>query len=143
MALFENGMKTTVGGIAIGVGVAVAAPIIFPILASIVKPLTKAIIKEGLILYKTGQETATEAMEAVEDLMAEAKSEIAACVCVAAKKMKAVPGTPSPIVKTIMDEGKALYDKGVGMIAETKEAMEQLAEEAKSEIAAEAAAKKI
>jgi hypothetical protein len=78
MALLENGLKTTLGGLAIGVGVAVVAPIIVPILASIVKPLTKAVIKEGLVLYGKGRETAAEARETIEDLLAEAKSEIEA-----------------------------------------------------------------
>jgi exonuclease VII small subunit len=143
MALLDYDLKPTVGGIAIGLGVAVVAPIIVPILASIVKPLTKAVIKEGLILYKTGKETVTEAQEAVEDLVAEAKSEIVTATRVAAKKKKknVSPGTPSPLAKAIMDEGRALYDKGRGVITEAKEAVEQLVEEAKSEIAASAAAK--
>lgn len=141
MALLENGFKTTLGGLAIGLGVAVAAPIILPILVSIIKPLTKAVIKEGLILYKTGQETVSEAREAVEDLMAEAKSEITAEARAAKKTKKASPGTSNPIAKAIMDEGRALYDKGKGAIAETRKAVEQMVEESKSEIAASSAAK--
>jgi hypothetical protein len=85
MALFENGLKTTLGGLAIGVGVAVVAPIIVPILASIAKPLTKAVIKESLILYGKGQETLAEAKETIDDLLAEAKSEIEACSDLAAE----------------------------------------------------------
>jgi uncharacterized protein (UPF0254 family) len=77
MGLFENGMKTTLSGLAIGVGVAVVAPILIPILASIAKPLTKTVIKEGLILYDKGKEKMAEAKETVGDLLAEAKSEIA------------------------------------------------------------------
>ncbi len=79
MAMLENGLKTTLGGLAIGVGVAVVAPIIVPILASIAKPLTKAVIKQGLILYGKGRETLAEAQETIDDLLAEAKSEIEAC----------------------------------------------------------------
>lgn len=85
MALLENGLKTTLGGLAIGVGVAVVAPIIVPILASIVKPLTKAVLKEGMILYGKGRETVAEAKETIDDLVAEAKSEIEACSDLAAE----------------------------------------------------------
>jgi len=137
-------MKMTVGGIAIGVGVAVAVPFILPILASIVKPLTKAAIKGGLMLYKTGEETLSEAKEAIEHCMAEAKSEMAAPAAVAAKKgkkAKAAPGKPNRIAKAIMGEGRSVYDKGKSVIVEAREAVEQLVEEARSEIAAEAAAK--
>jgi len=148
MGLLENGMKTTLGGLAIGVGLAVVMPIVVPILASIIKPLTKAVIKEGLILYKASQETMTETKEMVEDLVAEAKSEIALSARVTEKTKKASPRTKKaaprtsyPIAKTIMNEGKALYDKGKGAITGAKETMVQLVEEAKSEIAASAAAK--
>jgi len=78
MGLLKDSLKTTVGGLAIGIGAAVLAPIVVPILASIAKPLTKAVIKEGLILYEKGKETVAEAKETMDDLLAEAKSEIEA-----------------------------------------------------------------
>jgi hypothetical protein len=78
MALLKDGLKTTLGGLAIGIGVAVVAPVIVPILASIAKPLTKAIIKEGLILFDKGKEAAAEVKETIDDLLAEAKSEVEA-----------------------------------------------------------------
>jgi hypothetical protein len=145
MALYDSGMKTTLGGIAIGVGVAVAAPIVFPILASIVKPMTKAVIKQGLILFNMGRETVTGAKEALEDLTAEAKSEIvasAATTRAASKKKKVSPVKSKPVAKAIMDESKALYKKGRGAIMEAKESVEQMVEEARSEIAISTAAKK-
>jgi exonuclease VII small subunit len=140
MALWGNGVKTTLGGLAIGVGVAVAAPIVLPILASIVKPLTKAVIKEGLVLYRTGKETVAEAKEAVEDLVAEARAEIAAAAGAAGTK-DAAACKARPLAQAILDEGKALYDKGKDAFTEAKSAVDLLVEEAKAEIAAEAAAK--
>ncbi len=78
MAIFENGWKGNIlTGLAIGIGTAIVAPIVIPILAAAVKPLTKAAIKGGLVLYERGKEIAAEAQELVEDIVAEAKSEMA------------------------------------------------------------------
>ncbi len=78
MSLFDNGWKgNIVTGLAIGIGSAVIAPIVIPILASIAKPVAKASIKGGLMLYEKGREAVAEAQEVVEDLIAEAKSELA------------------------------------------------------------------
>ena len=79
MGLLGNGVKTTLGGLAFGVGVSIVAPVIIPILTSIAKPLTKAVIKESLILYGKGKETLAEAKETIDDLVAAAKSEVDAC----------------------------------------------------------------
>lgn len=83
MALWENGFKGILGGLAIGVGAAIVAPIVIPILAGAAKPLAKVAIKEGLILYEKGKEMLAEAKEAVEDLVAESKAEIAASAAIA------------------------------------------------------------
>jgi F0F1-type ATP synthase membrane subunit b/b' len=141
MALLDNGLKPTLGGIAIGIGVAVAAPFIIPILASIVKPLTKSIIKGGLILYKTGKETAEEAQEAFDGLLEEAKTEAAATGRGATKAKKVAAAKTQPIAKKIVKEGKALYNKGKSAINEAKESLGEMVDEARAEIAAEAAAK--
>ena len=77
MALFDNGFKgNIISGLAIGVGTAILAPVIIPVLASIVKPLTKAAIKGGIALYDKNKEIIAEAKEVIEDLVAEAKSEL-------------------------------------------------------------------
>jgi hypothetical protein len=67
-----------VSGLAIGIGSAVIAPMIIPALSKVAKPLAKAAIKSGLLLYETGKERFAEVSEVVDDLVAEAKSEIAA-----------------------------------------------------------------
>lgn len=78
MGLFNNGLRGNIlGGLAIGIGAALLAPVVVPVLASIVKPLAKGAIKGGFILFEKGKEMAAEAQEAVEDLVAEVKSELA------------------------------------------------------------------
>ncbi len=78
MAIFDNGWKGNIlTGLAIGIGSAVLAPVLVPVLASVAKPLTKAAIKGGLIVFEKGKEVAAETREVLEDLVAEAKSELA------------------------------------------------------------------
>ena len=67
----------TAGNVAIGVGVVLLAPIVLPVLGSIVKPILKAGIKGGLVAYEGLRVAFAEAKESLEDLTAEAKSEIA------------------------------------------------------------------
>jgi hypothetical protein len=76
MAIFEGWRGNIVGGLAIGIGASVVAPVVIPILATVVKPLAKAAIKGGFLLYDKGRETFAEVQEVVEDLVAEAKAEI-------------------------------------------------------------------
>ena len=76
--LLGNGLKgNVVTGLAIGIGAAILAPVVIPLAAGIVKPLLKGTIKGGIILYEKGQEMVAEAGEVVEDLVAEAKAELA------------------------------------------------------------------
>ena len=78
MALIKNGLPgTLMTGLAIGIGAAILAPIIIPAVAAVAKPLAKATIKGGVLLYERGKEVVAEAGEVIEDLMAEAKAEIA------------------------------------------------------------------
>jgi hypothetical protein len=77
MAIFENGLKgNIITGLAIGVGTAILAPVVIPMIASIAKPLAKAAIKGGIMLYEKNRELIAEATEVVEDLVAEAKAEL-------------------------------------------------------------------
>ena len=78
MAIFQNGFKQNILlGLAIGVGSAILAPIVIPILASVAKPVAKATIKGGMMLFERGKELAAEAQETMEDMVAEAKAELA------------------------------------------------------------------
>ncbi len=74
-------------GLAIGVGLLVA-PVVIPIAAHAARPLLKTMIKGGFLAYERASEIVAEAMETVEDVAAEAKSEVYAEL-VAAKQEKA------------------------------------------------------
>ncbi|RJR22806.1 MAG: DUF5132 domain-containing protein [Nitrospiraceae bacterium] len=78
MGLLNNGLKGNVlTGLAIGLGAAILAPAVLPALAGAAKPLLKAAIKGGLVLYEKGKETFAELSEVTEDIIAEAKAEMA------------------------------------------------------------------
>lgn len=77
MALFDNLFKAdTAKGLAIGIGVAVAAPVVVSSLLGASRPLARAAIKSGMILYEKGREAAAEFSEVMEDLVAEARAEV-------------------------------------------------------------------
>jgi hypothetical protein len=78
MGLMDNGFKGILSGIGFGIGAAIIAPIVLPILSAGVKPMAKAMIKEGIMLYEKGKEVVEETRETVEDLIAEARSEVEA-----------------------------------------------------------------
>jgi hypothetical protein len=75
MALFDNGFKIGTG-LAIGLGALILAPAIAPAVAAVLRPLAKASIKGGILLFEKAQELIAEARESVEDLAAEAHAEI-------------------------------------------------------------------
>ena len=79
MALFENGFKGNIfAGLAIGIGTAIVAPMIIPALSQAMKPLARAAVKSGLMLYESGKEKFAEVSEIVEDMVAEARAEMTA-----------------------------------------------------------------
>ena len=78
MALFDNGLKGNVlTGLAIGIGASIFAPQVIPALAGVIKPIAKAAIKGGLMLYEKSKETVAEVGEVMEDIVAEVKAEMA------------------------------------------------------------------
>ncbi len=77
MSLIDDLKGNVVGGLLIGIGAAILAPVVLPILASIAKPVAKAAVKGGIMLYEKGKETVAEAGEMLEDIVAEAKAELA------------------------------------------------------------------
>lgn len=80
MAALEDilkGFDGGIAGIAAGVGAAILAPIVIPVLAEVGKPLTKAAIKEGIQFYEKTKEALAEVTEVFEDIVAEAKAELA------------------------------------------------------------------
>jgi hypothetical protein len=78
MGLLDDGLKGSVlTGLAVGIGAVVLAPAVLPALAGAAKPLMKAAVKSGIILFEKGKETVAELSEVVEDIVAEAKAEMA------------------------------------------------------------------
>ncbi|MHC1743836.1 MAG: DUF5132 domain-containing protein [Syntrophobacteraceae bacterium] len=77
MALLDNGLKMGTG-VAVGLGALILIPAVLPVVGSVVKPLAKAVIKGGIILFEKTREVLAETQEVIEDLAAEAKAELSA-----------------------------------------------------------------
>jgi len=75
LPLFGNMSLGT--GLLVGVGAVLLVPVVLPVVATAVKPLAKAAIKGGILLYDKGKVAVAEIQETVEDLVAEAKAELA------------------------------------------------------------------
>jgi len=67
--------KTTLMIVA-GVGIAVLAPVLVPIIAGAARPLARAAIKTGIIMFEKGREAAAEVGEVFDDLVAEARADM-------------------------------------------------------------------
>lgn len=68
---YQNNPNRT---IAIGLGALVITPVVLPLL----KPVAKATVKTGVVLYEKTKGTFAEAGEVMADLVAEAKAEVIA-----------------------------------------------------------------
>ncbi|MDR4506911.1 MAG: DUF5132 domain-containing protein [Candidatus Brocadiaceae bacterium] len=78
MALFNNGLKgNLLTGLVVGIGVTVLAPVVIPVIAGVAKPVTKALIKGGILLFEGASKGFAEAGEVFQDVVAEAKAEVA------------------------------------------------------------------
>ena len=64
------------GTVALGAAAVLFGPTLLAVAGGLLKSVTKTGIKGGLMVYEKGKEIAVEAKETVEDLAAEAKSEI-------------------------------------------------------------------
>ena len=69
-----NGLS--LGSLAIGAGVVLLAPVVIPVLGAALKPLAKAVIKGSILAYEGVKVSIAETKETLEDIAAEAKSEI-------------------------------------------------------------------
>jgi hypothetical protein len=70
-----SGWGTTV---LIGVGVAIAAPVLLPAVGAVIRPVAKGLIKGGLHVADSLKEMVAEGGEQISDLVAEAKAEYTA-----------------------------------------------------------------
>ncbi len=78
MAIWDYRPKADLGTVVIiGVGLFVA-PVVIPMIAAAAKPVAKAAIKGGIMVYEKSREMCAEIAEAVENLAVEARSEVQA-----------------------------------------------------------------
>lgn len=70
------GMGLSLGGIALGVGAILAAPVVLPVITSLTKKALKATIKGGLLAYEGTKVALIESKETIETLASEAKAEV-------------------------------------------------------------------
>jgi hypothetical protein len=70
------GLGFNAGTLALGAAALLLGPTIIAAARGLTRTVAKAGIKEGLILYEKGKETAAETKGSVEDLTVEARSEI-------------------------------------------------------------------
>jgi hypothetical protein len=63
--------------LAVGVGAAVLAPLVSPAVGKVARPVLKSAIKGGLLAYGKAKVLGAEALETLEDLAAEARTELA------------------------------------------------------------------
>jgi hypothetical protein len=80
MALLDDAFSGWSGSILIGVGVALAAPILLPAVAAVARPAAKGLIKGGLFVADSFRELVAEGGEQFSDLVAEARAEYNASV---------------------------------------------------------------
>ncbi|MEB3149974.1 MAG: DUF5132 domain-containing protein [Sphaerospermopsis sp.] len=64
-------------GIIVGIGAVLLAPVVIPVVAGVGKPIVKSIVKGGLVAYQKSKGVFAELGETWEDIVAEARAEIA------------------------------------------------------------------
>ncbi|MBD2361056.1 DUF5132 domain-containing protein [Anabaena sp. UHCC 0399] len=64
-------------GLIAGIGAVLLAPVLLPVFAGIGKPIAKSIIKGGIVAYEKSKGAFAELGETWEDVVAEAKAELA------------------------------------------------------------------
>ncbi|TJW13205.1 MAG: DUF5132 domain-containing protein [Mesorhizobium sp.] len=75
MAILEDAFKG--GNIATGLAFGVGAVFLAPLAVSVLRPVSKAVLKAGLIAYDQGRVAVAEMNEMTSDLVAEARTEMA------------------------------------------------------------------
>jgi len=76
MSLLETATKGWGGGILVGIGAALAAPIILPAAGATVRPIAKGLVWGFLAAAEKVRELAAETREQVNDLVAEVRAEV-------------------------------------------------------------------
>jgi hypothetical protein len=101
MALFDDVVEgfgsSWVPSVLVGIGVALVAPVVVPALAAGMRPLAKAVIKGGMIVYDKGAEVLAETGEQLSDLVAEVRSELDATGTAAANTAASAATNGNPM----------------------------------------------
>jgi hypothetical protein len=63
-------------GVAIGLGLALVAPVVIAAMAPVVKPIARSAFKAGVRAYEMGREAIEEIGETVDDVVAEVEEEL-------------------------------------------------------------------
>lgn len=64
-------------GLIAGIGAVILAPVLLPVVAGVGKPLVKSVIKGGIVAYEKTRGALAEVGETWEDMIAEARAELA------------------------------------------------------------------
>jgi hypothetical protein len=72
----DYGTRRLLLGIGIGIGAAVAFPFVAPIAAAVLRPLTKVLLKQSFLALEHGRERLAQALEGLEDVVAEVRAEV-------------------------------------------------------------------
>ncbi len=75
--IFEFVEDAGIPGVIAGLGAVIVAPVVLLVVTGIGKPIAKSVIKAGIIAYEKSRGTLAEVGESWEDLVAEAKAELA------------------------------------------------------------------
>jgi hypothetical protein len=75
MSLFEDVPKSWFSSSILAVGAILVAPTVIPALGSALRPLAKALVKNGITVYDSAKELIAEAGEELNDMVAEARAE--------------------------------------------------------------------
>lgn len=70
-------MESVIGGAVVGVIIGVAAPSVLSGIGEAVRPLVKEVLKGGIVAYTAVSEMVSETGEQFNDIVAEARAEIA------------------------------------------------------------------
>jgi len=77
MGFFEDITKSWASSGILAVGAVIMAPTLIPAVGFALRPLAKALIKSGITIYDSAKELVAEAGEEMNDIVAEARAEMA------------------------------------------------------------------
>lgn len=100
----ENIGQSWPSSILLGAAAVILAPVVVPALVAGMRPLAKAAIKGGVMVYDKTRELVAEAGEQMSDLVAEARSELAASAAAPAAAVSAANTAQSNTAETPANE---------------------------------------